>query len=121
MQGQQTPIRTQDIRTLLRARELVKRLATRGLDAAIDVARNRLVEEKSRRQYLQELLPTHVACAIPGGTETFVIQCATTQRFELQDGCLPLLWQIVSLEQKHDTQVVKVTHRNGHGQQVYWL
>jgi hypothetical protein len=121
MQEQQVPIRTQDIRTLFRARELVNRLATGGLEAAIEVARAKLVDEKSRRQYLQELLPAHVACAVPGATETFVLKCADARRFDLQGGTLPLLWQIMSLEREYDTHVVQVTHRNGHRQQVYWL
>ena len=116
-----TAIRIQDIRTLFRAREIVNRLAVDGLEAAIEAARAILAGEKSRRQYLQEILPAPAACAVPGATESFVVECASAQRFHLQDSTLPLLWLIAKLEREHNTQAVKVIHRNGHGQRVYWL
>ena len=116
-----TAIRIQDIRTLFRAREIVNRLAVDSLEAAIETVRAILVGEKSRRQYLQEILPAPAACALPGATETFVVVCASAQSFHLQDSTLPLLWQIVMLEREHNTQAIKVIHRNGHRQRVYWL
>ena len=115
------PIRTKDMRTLFRAREITKRLAAEGLETAIGMARQLLTNEKSRQQYLQEMLPAHVACAIPGGTETFVIECAGAQCFRLQDGTAPLLWQITCLERNHDTQVIKIIHSSRQEQRVYWL
>ena len=120
-QASRTAIRIQDIRTLFRAREIVGRLAADSLEAAIEAARVTLVGEKSRRRYLQEILPAAAACALPGATETFIVECASSQRFHLQDSRLPILWQIVRLEREHNTQAIKVVHRSGHGQRVYWL
>ena len=116
-----TSIRIQDLRTLFRAQEIVHHLAVEGLETAIDTARVMLVGEKSRRQYLQEILPASAACAIPGGTETFMVECADGQCFDLQDATLPLLWLIVSLEHEYGTQAIRVIHCNGCGQRVYWL
>jgi hypothetical protein len=121
VQEPRTAIRIQDIRTLFRAREIMNRLAIEGLEAAIEAARAMLVGEKSRRQYLQEILPAPTAYMVPGTTETFVVECADARRFHLQNGTLPLLWQIAELEHLHDTQAVKVIHCNGHRQRVYWL
>ena len=117
----QTPIRIQDIRTLFRAREIVSRLAVEGLDSAIEAARLELVATKGRRQYLQEILPTTVAHAVPNATETFVVECKGRQRFHLQGGTMPLLWRLRQLELRHGTQAVKIIHRNGCGQREYWL
>ena len=115
------PVRFQDLQTLLRAREIVIRLEGCGLDAAIDLARAALVAERSRRQYLHEILPACVAYAIPGRAETFVAECADGQRFSLQDCTLPLLWQILHVEQVHGVQVIKVIHDDGHRQWIYCL
>lgn len=117
----QTPIRIQDIRTLFRARDIVSQLAVARLDSAIEAARTTLVTAKGRRQYLQEILPGTVAHAVPDATETFVVECSRKQRFHLRDGTMPLLWQIRKLELEHDTQAVKIIHRNGYRQREYWL
>ena len=117
----QTPIRIQDIRTLFRARDIVSQLAVEGLDSAIEAARVTLVAAKGRRQYLQEILPSTVAHAVPGATETFVVECSGKQRFRLRDGTIPLLLQIRKLELGHDTQAVKIIQRNGCRQREYWL
>ena len=76
MQGQQTPIRFQDLRTLLRAREIVIQLDNDRLDAAIEVARAALAARSSRRQYMHEILPACVAYTIPYKAETFLVECA---------------------------------------------
>jgi hypothetical protein len=117
----QTPIRIQDIRTLLRAQDLVRRLAVEGLDSAIETARAKLVRTKGRRQYLQEILPGNVACAVPTATETFVIECNGNQRFHLRNATMPLIWQIMELELGDDIQAVKVIHHNGGSRREYWL
>lgn len=121
MQLNQAPIRIQDIRTLFRAREIVHQLTAEELDPAIERARSMLVAAKGRRQYLEEILPGAVACAIPGATETFVVECGGEQQFHLRDGTMPLLWQLRELELGNAIQAVKVIHHNGHGQREYWL
>jgi len=115
------PIRLQDIRTLFRARDIVRQLDVGELDSAIEAARATIVATKGRRQYLQEILPVAIAHAVPGGTETFVVECTGEQRFQLQDGTLPLLWQLRALELENDTQAIKIIHYNGCGQREYWL
>jgi hypothetical protein len=117
----QTPIRIQDLRTLFRAREIIERLAVRGVESAIETVRAILVDEKSRQRYVQEMLPAHVAHRVPGVQDTFVVECADGQRFELHGGVVPLLWQIATLEQVHGTEAIGIVHHNGHGQQEYWL
>ena len=114
-------IRVQDIRTLFRARDIVSQLAAEELDSAIEAARTVLVAEKGRQQYLQEILPGSVAHAVPCGNETFLVECTDEQCFHLQGGTLPLLWQLRELELATDTLAVKIIHRNGCGQQEYWL
>jgi len=121
MQGQQIPIRFQDLKTLLRAREIVIQLDNDRLDAAIEVARAALAAESSRRQYMHEILPACVAYAIPGQTEAFVVECADGQSFRLQDYTLPLLWQMLHLEQEQSVRVVKVSHDDGRRQWTYCL
>ncbi len=111
----------QDLRTLLRAREIVVLLDAEGLGAAIKTMRAALVAEKSRRQYLHDILPGYVAYAIPGLTEAFVLECAAGQRFHLQGGTLPLLWKILKLEQEQGVEVIKVVHRDGYRQWTYCL
>lgn len=123
MQAQraQAPIRIQDIRTLFRAREIVDRLTAEELGPAIERARAVLVATKGRRQYLEEILPIPVACAVPGEAETFVIECTGERRFHLRGGTMPLLWQIRDLEQGNGIQALRVIHHNGHGTREYWL
>jgi hypothetical protein len=117
----QTPIRIQDVRTLLRARDIVKQLAAGELESAIETARAAVVATKGRRQYLEEILPGAVTHAVPGATETFVLDCTGQQRFHLRDGTLPLLWQIRELERNSGTQVVRIIHQDRGGQREYWL
>ena len=112
---------TRDLRTLFRAREIVQQMSAGELEAAIEEARDTLVAAKGRNRYLQEILPDHVAYAMPGTEETFFVECLGEQRFHLRDGTMPLLWQIRSVEQANDTQAVKVIHHNGQGKHEYWL
>jgi hypothetical protein len=121
MQGQQTPIRFQDLKTLLRAREIVIQLDNDRLDAAIEVARAALAARSSRRQYMHEILPACVAYTIPYQAETFVVECADGRSFRLQDCTLPLLWQMLHLEQEQGVQVVKVIHDDGRRLWTYSL
>ena len=121
MHGLPIPVRFQDLRTLFRTREIVIRLGNGGLDAAIEIVRTALAAEKSRRQYLHEILSACVAYAIPGKTEAFVVEGADGQRFRLQDCTLPLLWQILHLEQEQSVQVVKVIHDDGRRHWTYCL
>ena len=115
------PVRFHDLRALLRAREIIIRLDNGGLDAAIEIARAALLADKSRRQYLHEILPACVAYAMPGQTEAFVVECADGRSFRLQDCTLPLLWQILHLEQEQSVRVVKVSHDDGRRQWTYCL
>ena len=115
------PLGYQDLHTLLRAREIVVLLGAEGLDAAIKALRAALIDEKSRRQYLHHILPGYVAYAVPGLGEAFVLECAAGQRFHLQGGTLPLLWQILKLEQEQGVDVIKVVHHDGHRQWTYCL
>jgi hypothetical protein len=96
-------------------------MAVTGLETAIEEARKTLLTAKGRNRYLLEILPNHVAYAVPGATEAFVVECLDEQRFYLRDGTQPLLCQIRSLELVNDTQAVKVTHYNGRGKREYWL
>jgi len=117
----QAQISTQDLRTLLRAREIVEHLTAEGLEPAIERARILLMATKGRRRYVQEMLPSGVAQAVPGTSGIFVVECADAQRFYLHNGTTPLVGQIMSLEGEHDTQAIRVIHCNGHGQHKYWL
>jgi hypothetical protein len=121
LQALRTSIRIQDLRILFRAREIMDRLAMEGVESAIEATRTRLVTDMGRHEYLQEMLPGHVAHCVPGATETFIVECADGQRFELHDGAMPLLWQIVNLERLQHAQAVRIIHRNGDGRQVYLL
>ena len=121
MHRQEMPVRFQDLRTLLRARELVIRLDNDRLDAAIEAARAALMAESSRRQYVHEILPACVTYAIPCKAETFMAECADGRSFRLQDCILPLLWQILRLEQEQGVQVVKVIHDDEHRRWTYCL
>jgi hypothetical protein len=112
---------TRDLRTLFRAREIVQQMSAVELEAAIEQARDTLVAAKGRNRYLQEILPDHVAYAVPGAGEAFVLECVDEQRFRLRDGTMSLLWQIRSIEQGNDTLAVKVIHYDGRGKREYWL
>ncbi len=120
-QGGQPTVRIQDIRTLFRAQEIVSQLAVGGLEPAIDAARQLLLEAKTRWQYLQEMLPAHVAQTIPSERESFEVQCADFSRFVLRKGPLPLLRQIADLEREHYTQAIKVIHGGDGDRREYWL
>jgi hypothetical protein len=121
MHRQQMPIRFQDLKTLLRAREIVIQLDNVRLDAAIEAARAALMAGSSRRQYMHEILPACVAYAIPCKAETFVAECTDGRSFRLQDCTLPLLWQILRLEQEQGVQAVKVIQDDEHRRWTYCL
>jgi hypothetical protein len=121
LQANQAPICIQDLRTLFRAREIVDQLAAEELESAIAAARGTLVALKGRHRYLQEILPAHVVHAVPGITETFMVECVNHQCFQLEGGTQPLLWQIRKLEMANNTQAVKVIYHNGRGKCEYWL
>jgi len=111
----------QDLRTLLRAREIVEHLTVEGLEPAIERARVLLMATKGRRRYVQEILPGSLARAVPGASGVFVVECADAQRFYLHNGTVPLVGQIMSLEGEYDTQAIRVIHCNGQSQHKYWL
>ena len=115
------PVRYQHLQTLFRAFEIVIWLGRCELDVAINVARAALVAEKSRRQYLHEILPSSVAYAMPGKTQTFVVECSDGLCFRLRNSTLPLLWQILTLEREQNIQVVRVIHDDGCRQWTYCL
>ena len=115
------PVRFQGLSPRFRAREIVALLDNGGLDAAIETARAALVSEKRRRQYLLEILPGGLAYAIPGSSEAFGVECTDGRTFHLQQGTLPLLWQILHLEVEQGVQVVKVIHDDGHRRWIYCL
>ncbi len=117
----QAQIRSQDLQTLFRAREILHHLESDNLGSAIERARDRLLGQKSRRQYLQEMLPAAVAHAIPNSAETFEVECANRCSFSLQAGWASLLWQVVALEGRQRTRAVKIVHHNGFGKREYWL
>ena len=120
-QSEQPAVRIQDIRTLFRAQEIVNQLAAGGLAPAIEAARELLVARKTRWQYLQEMLPVHVAQTVPDESDTFEVQCADSRRFVLRKGPLPLLRQLADLEREHRTQAIKVIQGSDGIRQVYWL
>ena len=110
-----------DLQTLLRAHEIISQLGAEGLDAAIQLARSALAVEKSRRQYLVEMLPIDVVYAFPGTADTFALECADGQRFQLNSRTLPLLWQILSVEQEQGVQATRLIHHDGQREWIYWL
>ena len=99
-----------DLLTLLRAREIIIRLQSNGLDTAINVVRAVLAAEQSRFQYLREALPDGLDCAIPGQDETFVMELSSGRRCAHWDCSRPLLRQILDLERELGEQVIKVIH-----------
>jgi hypothetical protein len=110
-----------DLLTLLCAREIIIRLQSNGLDAAINVIRAALAAEQSRRQYLREALPDGLAYAIPGRDETFVMELSSGRRCAHWDCSRPLLRQILDLERELGEHVVKVIHEDGRRQWTYCL
>jgi hypothetical protein len=121
-------IRTQDLKALFRAQEVIGHLVADGLavvpslEPAITMARQRLETRKGRRRYLLDMLPASVAHALPGVSGSFVVEFSRAGCFELQDG-IPALIQIVDLERRHGERAIRLLHGTGVGfkDREYWL
>ena len=113
-------VATRDLRTLLRAKEIIGRLSAEGeasvhgLEPAIDLARGSLEAQLGRRRYLLEMLPDSVAYALPELSGVFFVQLAEAGCFELKAD-LPVVTQIAALELAYDDRVMQVVHRSGVG------
>ena len=111
---------TRDLRTLLRAKEIIRRLSAEGeaaaqaLEPAIDLARCSLEAQSGRRRYLLEMLPDSVAYALPGLSGVFFVRLEESGRFELEAD-LPVVTQIAALELAYDERAIQVIHRSGVG------
>ena len=114
------PVRYQDLQTFLRACQIIIWLGNRGLELAKEVAQAAWVAERNRREYLLQILPISVVYAIPGNTDTFMVECSDGRCFRLQNSTLPLLWQIMNLERNQSVRVVKIIHDDGHRQWAYY-
>ena len=121
-------IRTQDLKVLFRAREIVRQLAAEGLavvpslEPAIGMARQRLETQKGRRRYLLDMLPDSVAHGLPGVSGGFAVEFPQAGRVELQDG-FPVLIQILDLERSQHERAVRLLHHTSVGvrERDYWL
>ena len=121
-------IRTQDLKALFRAQEVIGQLVADGLavvpslDPAIAMARERLETQKGRRRYLLDMLPDSVAYALPGVSGKFIVEFSRAGCTELQDG-IPALIQILDLERRHGERAIRLLHDTGAGfkDQEYWL
>lgn len=121
-------LRTQDLKVLFRAREIIRQLAAEGLavvpslEPAIGMARQRLETQKGRRRYLLDMLPNSVAHALPGVNGGFVVEFPQAGRVELQDG-IPVSIQILDLERRQGERAIRLLHRTSVGvrERDYWL
>ena len=121
-------IRTQDLKALFRAQEVIGQLVADGLAAvpslepAIAMARERLETRKGRRRYLLDMLPDSVAYALPGVSGKFIVEFSRAGCIELQDG-IPALIQILDLERRHGERAIRLLHGTGVGfkDREYWL
>ena len=121
-------IRTQDLKVLFRAREVIGQLVDQGLavvpslEPAIDMARQRLETRNGRRRYLLDMLPDNVAFGLPGMSGRFVIEFSQAGRVELQEG-FPVLIQILALERRQGERTIRLLHSTGAGfkDREYWL
>ena len=121
-------IRTQDLKALFRAEEVIGQLVAEGLavvpslEPAIVMARQRLEARNGRRRYLLDMLPASVAHARPGVSGRFVLEFSMAGCIELQDG-IPALIQILDLERRHGERAIRLLHRTGVGSKdrEYWL
>lgn len=115
-----TVIGTRDLKALLRAQEIIRRLSAKGeasvdgLEPAIDLARVSLEAQLGRRRYLLEMLPDSVAYTLPGLNGIFFVQLREAGRFELKAD-LPVVTQIAALELVYDERAIQVIHRSGVG------
>ena len=121
-------IRTQDLKVLFRAQEVIRQLAAEGLalvpslEPVIGIARQRLEAQKGRRRYLLDMLPDSVAHALPGISGKFVVEFCRADCVELQDG-FPVLSQILDLERCQGERAVRLLHSTDIGVKdwEYWL
>ena len=121
-------IRTQDLKALFRAQEVIGQLVAEGLavvpslEPAIAMARQRLEIRKGRRRYLLDMLPDSVAHALPGVTDRFTLEFSRAGCVELQDG-IPALIQILDLERRQGERAIRLLHGTGVGfmDREYWL
>jgi hypothetical protein len=121
-------IRTQDLKALFRAQEVIGQLVAEGLAVvpslvpAIAMARQRLETWKGRRRYLLDMLPNSVAHALPGISGRFVVEFCRAGCIEPQDG-FPVLTQILDLERYQGERAVRLLHSTGSGfkDREYWL
>ena len=113
-------IRTQDLKALFRAQEVIGQLVAEGLAAvpsmepAIAMARQRLETRKGRRRYLLDMLPSSVAHALPGVSGRFTLEFSRAGCAELRDG-IPVLIQILDLERCRGERAVRLLHSTGSG------
>jgi len=121
-------IRTQDLKALFRAQEVIGQLVAEGLavvpslEPAIAMARQRLEARNGRRRYLLDMLPDSVAYALPGVSGKFIVEFSRAGCIELQDG-IPALIQILDLERRHGERAIRLLHGTGVGfrDREYWL
>jgi hypothetical protein len=121
-------IRTQDLKVLFRARQVIGQLVDQGLavvpslEPAIDLARQRLETRNGRRRYLLDMLPDDVAYALPGMSGRFAIEFSQAGSVELLDG-FPVLIQILELERRQGERAIRLLHSTGVGfrDREYWL
>jgi hypothetical protein len=121
-------IRTQDLKTLFRAQEVIGRLVHQGLavipslEPAIAMARQRLETRNGRRRYLLDMLPNGVAHALPGLSGRFTLEFSRAGSIELQEG-IPVLIQILHLERYQGERAIRLLHSTGIGfkDREYWL
>ena len=121
-------IRTQDLKVLFRAQEVIGQLVAEGLavapslEPAIAMARQWLETRNGRRRYLLDMLPDSVAHALPGVSDRFVVEFCQAGCVELQDGT-PVLIQILNLERRQGERATRLFHRTGAGfkDREYWM
>jgi hypothetical protein len=121
-------IRTQDLKVLFRAQEVIGQLVAEGLavvpslEPAIVMARQRLEARNGRRRYLLDMLPANVAHARPGISGRFVVEFSRASCIELQDG-FPVLIQILDLERREGERAIRLFYSTGVGfkDREYWL
>ena len=113
-------IGTRDLKTLLRAKEIIQRLSAedeapvQALEPTIGLARCSLEARLGRRRYLLEMLPDSIAYALPGLSGVFFVRLEESGRFELEAD-LPVVTQIAALELAYDERTIQVIHRSGVG------
>ena len=121
-------IRTQDLKVLFRAQEVIGQLVDQGLavipslEPAIAMARQRLETRNGRRRYLLDMLPSGVAHALPGVTGRFTLEFSQAGGVELQES-IPVLIQILQLERSQGDRAFRLLHSTGIGfkDREYWL